>query len=246
MTAVIYQITNKVDGKSYVGVTRFTPEHRWTQHKYNARRLAKTHLHHAINKYGVDNFEVKAVASCVGDWSEAERQVIKSLAPEYNMTNGGEITVGRRASKETVEKIRQGNLGKKRTAEQNLANSLNKKQQYVERPELLRKTIESIKVAKSLVNEEKRIAAVKLANTGKTWSMTEEIKAKQLANLNTPEARAKSVKSKCKKVLCTTTGKVYESLISASALLGIHFGSISNVCLGKRPHTHHLQFKYLS
>lgn len=62
----IYLITNKVNGKRYVGQTSKTVEERFRDHiedcyttKYNNRPLYK-----AIKKYGVNNFTIEVLEEC--------------------------------------------------------------------------------------------------------------------------------------------------------------------------------------
>lgn len=56
----IYQITNKITKKSYIGQTRKTVEKRFKQH-CNKRYLNTSLLTRSINKYGKDNFEIKVL-----------------------------------------------------------------------------------------------------------------------------------------------------------------------------------------
>ena len=51
----IYQITNKVNNKIYIGQS-IDIERRWNQHKYGKGSVV---LMNAIKKYGLDNFEFK-------------------------------------------------------------------------------------------------------------------------------------------------------------------------------------------
>lgn len=56
--AYIYQIINKINGKSYIGKTEYSVEHRWKEHlrgcKYEKNQSRA--LYRAMNKYGVENF----------------------------------------------------------------------------------------------------------------------------------------------------------------------------------------------
>lgn len=57
----IYQITNLINNKKYVGQTRFSIEQRWKQHTYTAlnRPKIKYALYDAMRKYGIDNFRIQ-------------------------------------------------------------------------------------------------------------------------------------------------------------------------------------------
>lgn len=51
----IYKITNKINGKVYIGQTRRTIEFRWKQHVKDSKKLDYS-LYRSMRKYGVDNF----------------------------------------------------------------------------------------------------------------------------------------------------------------------------------------------
>ena len=140
--AIIYQITNKIDGKFYVGKTTRTLEVRWQGHLGCARRKDTDMLiSRAIHKYGSDNFERKIIEEC-SDETVSAREVfwineLKSHVSQggYNLTLGGDGGIlgfkfseeskdkirqkatGRKHSKETLEKMSKAKLGKKQPAE---------------------------------------------------------------------------------------------------------------------------------
>lgn len=89
----IYLITNLLNGKQYVGKTKYTLAHRFTQHcnnKYN------TYIHNAIKKHGKDNFKIEQICTCADDcWRELEQFYIKKYHTHYseggyNITWGGD------------------------------------------------------------------------------------------------------------------------------------------------------------
>lgn len=57
--AYIYQIKNKINGKSYIGKTEYGVERRWKEHIRASQQTKNNHraLYRAMNKYGIDNFE---------------------------------------------------------------------------------------------------------------------------------------------------------------------------------------------
>lgn len=87
----IYLITNKTNGKRYVGMTRKPIEERFRKHKYCAAE-PKTHLHRAMSKHGFDAFELSLLEEVldIKMLARRERHYISELKPEYNMTEGGE------------------------------------------------------------------------------------------------------------------------------------------------------------
>ena len=107
MAGIIYVATNNVNGKQYVGLTIRPLIDRWNQHVNVANKSAKTYFHRAIVKYGRGSFTVHQVASCLDNkyLGALERLFIQELKPEYNQTNGGEVTLGRKYDDATKERI---------------------------------------------------------------------------------------------------------------------------------------------
>jgi len=63
-TGTIYIIKNEPNGKVYIGLTTQNYLKRFIQHKSDAKRGTKTHLHTAIRKYGIENFSISILESC--------------------------------------------------------------------------------------------------------------------------------------------------------------------------------------
>lgn len=92
----IYLITNRFNGKKYVGQTRFSLSTRWRQHVDAAGDGSTFAIHRAIRKYGPESFSIKEIAKCAPE----NLNDIESLCIEifdsfcftghgYNMTKGG-------------------------------------------------------------------------------------------------------------------------------------------------------------
>ena len=62
----IYVITNKINGKQYVGKTINTIEERFKQHLRDSNKvtLEQRPLYKAIKKYGKENFSVSLLEEC--------------------------------------------------------------------------------------------------------------------------------------------------------------------------------------
>lgn len=96
---VIYLVTNKINGKKYIGQTKRNPNDRWNEHVGEAMRKPgeKTcALHYAIKKHGVEAFIFEVIQECSSreDLNDSERtyiRVFNTLLPVgYNMTIGGD------------------------------------------------------------------------------------------------------------------------------------------------------------
>lgn len=89
MKGIIYKITNKVNGKSYIGQTRYTVEFRWKQHQH---KKDNTYFHNAIHKYGVDNFTVEILEEC--DIKDLDSREIFYIAKYNTFESGYNLTIG--------------------------------------------------------------------------------------------------------------------------------------------------------
>lgn len=92
----IYLITNKINEKKYVGKTTQSIEERWYEHIHDAKRprYEIRPLYRAINKYGIDNFNISKLEKCSNSiLEEREQYWIKKLDTYhngYNATMGGD------------------------------------------------------------------------------------------------------------------------------------------------------------
>lgn len=91
MSNSIYRITNKVNGKFYIGKTTKSIAVRLKEHKYRSK-TGNTYLHKAIRKYGEDQFSIELLESVQtnDDLNHREIYWIATLSPQYNMTKGGD------------------------------------------------------------------------------------------------------------------------------------------------------------
>lgn len=118
----LYQITNTVNGKSYIGITKLSIIERWNTHISNSRK-PKYPLHHAIAKYGSISFTITLLEE------NKDRKVISSLEEPtiqrlrshitqhgYNVAKGGYSgDLGSDAQHKRIETIR--NFSPERKAE---------------------------------------------------------------------------------------------------------------------------------
>lgn len=117
---IIYKVTNIVNGKIYIGQTINTLECRKHGHekKSRSRKNISTCFHKAIKKYSPENFKWEIIENCSSkeELDEMEFHYIKqynSFNPNgYNMTFGGEGTIGMLCKQETKAKISASKIGK--------------------------------------------------------------------------------------------------------------------------------------
>ena len=121
----IYKITNKLNGKVYIGQS-VDIDTRWRQHINAKDNYA---IHNAIKKYGKENFKFEVLLECPEDMLDVwERDVIAlydCISPNgYNLTEGGE---GHHLSEETRLKMSEAKKGIHLSEETRLKMSESKK-----------------------------------------------------------------------------------------------------------------------
>ena len=97
MYGIIYKVTNKINGKVYIGQTIRTLAERIYYHYYRADHepeVTKTHFINAIRKYGKDNFLWEEIdfANSQSELNEKEKywiQFYNSVEYGYNIQAGG-------------------------------------------------------------------------------------------------------------------------------------------------------------
>lgn len=134
MAVNLYCVTNRVNGKMYVGITTKSVQERWNTHNHQANYHAALKFHRAIRKYGRASFCVDLLytyptleLACA-----AEIDIINHLdliCSGYNSAPGGNISpmhspeVRRKAAQarrgwkpteDTIKRMSAAHLGKKR------------------------------------------------------------------------------------------------------------------------------------
>lgn len=93
----IYQITNLVNNKKYIGLTTSTIQERWKQHLQALNSGVDYAIYKAMRKYGLENFVIEELEEVPNDQlNEKEKEYIKAKdsyikdGKGYNLTRGGE------------------------------------------------------------------------------------------------------------------------------------------------------------
>lgn len=118
MRGFIYKITNKINGKSYIGQTIQDVKERFYQHcatKCNQAVLNMV-IHKAINKYGKSNFTIEVIEEVEStNLNDRERYWIRyydSYNNGYNSTEGGQDRIKLFKNLDTESIVREYKSGK--------------------------------------------------------------------------------------------------------------------------------------
>jgi len=116
---LIYKITNKINGKIYIGQTIQTLVDRISNHLADSKRdrikRVKSKLHRAISKYGITNFvfEVLDTADSQDELNQKEQKYVTEFKSNvdtigYNLLSGGKQNG--KHSRESLEKMKASSL----------------------------------------------------------------------------------------------------------------------------------------
>lgn len=123
----VYLITNTVNDKKYVGITRKGYKNRFKGHISACEKGKSNILYNAFRKYDIENFTVELIENNIPDDCANEREIyyIKKYNTfyknrcGYNMTTGGGGTVGYEFTDEDRKKISESGKGRKFSKERN-------------------------------------------------------------------------------------------------------------------------------
>lgn len=102
----IYLVVNTVNDKKYIGITTKDVQTRWKEHLKAARLDSPFAIHRAIRKHGEEVF----VVSILEETNDKTREIAlieehDTRAWGYNLTDGGDGTLGLTHSEEAKQKI---------------------------------------------------------------------------------------------------------------------------------------------
>lgn len=206
----IYKVTNKVDGKIYVGQTIQGLNKRWRAHcRSDNGKNSQSYLFRAIEKHGESNFTLEQIdsSSTLEGLNMLEEMYIKkfnSLAPEgYNLESGGD---NHRCHEDTKKKLSIANKGKpiKDRWDKGFVGNHTE-----ETKEKIRKKLKG-----SFQGER--------WDKGNSTPRSDEMK-KRISDTMTGVAQP----WKYKKVVCVETGEGYESVNAAAEATGIKRPTLS-------------------
>ena len=210
------------NNKVYIGITQQEPEKRWKNGLgYDAHQKI---MKRAIQKYGWNNIRHEILYKNLSK-NEACNKEIELIAlydstnkqKGYNVSKGGEGTIGVKQTEESKLKNRIAHLGRKASLEtkQKISNSNLGKHSKKRNDEQKRKISEATR--KAMQNPELKIKLSELA---------------------------KKRKNNTKKVICLETNKKYETIREAEKDTKISAWSIGQNCLGKIKSAGKLHWKF--
>lgn len=115
---IIYKITNKTNGKCYIGQTIQKLKYRWKSHCKKSSNKPQYAINYAIKKYGPGNFIIEQICECNNQFELDNKEIeyikfynsIIDNKKGYNLTSGGQSRG--KASKETKIKLSLSHIGK--------------------------------------------------------------------------------------------------------------------------------------
>lgn len=270
-TWIVYRHINKVNGKSYIGITCQEPNLRWrngTGYSKEDQLIAK-----AIEKYGWDNFEhiILEQNLSLAVANEREQYWISYYHtyindPEcngYNMTLGGEGTLGHICSEETRDKIRQKATGrlhteetkkkisaaitgeknpffKRKHSEETKAKILKSRAGYTHSEETKKKISDSCK-GRQVSEETCKLLSERLKGKKRSEESKQRIReAHRKTNANRTKEEREALNKKLseastskRKVMCIETGEVFNSLKEAAIKYNFSPATLCNCLAGR-------------
>ena len=236
MTVGIYKITNKINGKCYIGQS-IDIEARWKKHvsQLDNKAYSRARLYQAFRKYGVEAFEFEILEECEREnLNELEIAYIakyRSYQEGYNMTLGGEglgrvfseehrrnLSISHKGHKPSAEANRKRSESLRRTmASEEVRKRMGESRKGKPRPEEVRRKISAGHKGKTLTMEHRK--KLSKAQTGKSRKHSEETLRKIRESQRGPRGQRE------KNVRCN--GVVYPTVKQCAAELGVSASTLS-------------------
>lgn len=231
----IYKITNKINGKSYIGQSLYL-ERRFKEHrnKLNKGNHINPHLQNAWNKYGEENFEFEIIY-VLPDFKLTDEYIKYAL----DCLEIGYIKEYKSLSIENGYNIQLGGLGGKQSQE-----TIEKKKKVIRSDEF------KLKISKAIKGENHPMYGKHLPEETKK-KISESKKGKKRGEMSDSHKK-KIGEANSKKVAMIDKDtneiiKIFNSLSDVSNYVnkeGSH-SNISKVCLGKRKTAYGYKWKFM-
>jgi len=112
---IIYKVTNKINGKCYIGQTIRKLNKRINDHRKKSKNNSNFQFHQALRKYGEENFEWSILCECNSkeELNEMEFHYIKqynTYYKGYNMTFGGDNPMNYNIHRQKISESLKGHV----------------------------------------------------------------------------------------------------------------------------------------
>ena len=208
---IIYKITNKINGKVYIGQTVRSLKRRWFEHCL-VNKTGCFSLHRAIVKYGKENFSIEQIdhAHSREELDAKEIYWIKyydsmNHNKGYNLRSGGNTC---EFTDEVKKRISKSHIGLKHSDETKLKMSITRKGKK-----------------RGCFSEEWK---KNMSESHKGYKRTLNSKRKQSDSIKCDKNPRR------KQIICVETGEIFTCMKLASKAKKINVHNISSVCTGKR------------
>jgi group I intron endonuclease len=261
---IIYKITNKINGKVYIGQTTRALHERWVGHCHHKHKK-RSAVGEAIKVYGKENFTIEEIAQA-STREELDQLEIKyiaqlnSLAPNgYNLKTGG--SSGYRYTKESRQRMRESKLGthasedtkqkmsdihSERWKDQGLRDRKSKSSKEIWQSDSYRKKIS--KSRKTYWSDlSNRDVASQRAKQALTPELREQIgeAVKNSHNRSEVQVKIQASVDRHKRAVVDSNGVVYSSIKEAAEKNNTSGSSIIKVIKGRYKSAGGLTFQYL-
>lgn len=254
--ATLYMARNKITDDFYIGITCKKFNIRKSAHLSNARNNKISYFYNSIRKYGEEIFlwTKICVLPSYQEGLDMERNLIKELDPKYNLTKGGDGTLGYIHPPEVLKAISDNKKGRKNSEETRRRISASNKGRIVSIE--TRNKISEALVGRTHSDETKKKFKTRKPScgmTGKKQSI-ESIKKRTETRIKNSGSYAseklieflKSGRQGSKKTLCVSDGKIFNSSKEAEKHYGLKKGRICLFITGRiKSLPNGLVFKYL-
>jgi group I intron endonuclease len=239
MSYIVYAHINKTNGKIYIGITCRKPKRRWGSNGNGYKQ--HPYFYNAIQKYSWENFEHEIIASNLTkqEAENFEKLLISKIPKEesYNVTAGGEGTVGYRHTEDAKQRISEAHKGKivsdetrKKLSEAGMGKIIS---------EEAKKKMSKARKGNKFSEETKK----NMSEAGKGRIFSEKHKRK-LSEVKKGIRNLKNSKTVNQYDLACNFIKEWSCMSEAERILNISRGKISETCKGKRKTAGGFKWKY--
>lgn len=252
MNYTVYKHTSP-SGKSYIGITNRMPEKRWG--KNGVYYKGSVLFYKAVEKYGWENIKHEILFTELTE-EEAKRKEIelishyKAFGISYNITDGGDGSLGLFPNEETRSKIGAASKGRVHSEETRIKISTTLKAKHLKRSEETRRKIAEKNIGKKKTAEQ--IERCRLSHLGKRNSREaiERQRQKMIGRLKSDEERLHISQGRSIPIIQFTKDgsfvSFWESAKIAANFLNYCQSKITACCKGKRETSNGYIWKYLS